>query len=405
MSSFETDREAKNFIREQIDVPVPEAVESLGDGVVLHTFSQELSEGMFTNVYDLSFPADRLRPSIDLQDKLVSVFDYAKAHPDIRVATGGGFFFLADRASTAPRQLGLNLAFSNGRIHNFPVVDREAVVVDKERLGAQHIQALGILGINGTEVSWSGSLTQHETDVKIFANGNSVITHLQNDATGSARVLDENSRYTPHIDTEGAVDIGFIHRDDGIFVGINRSQQGGMDIFTHDVVVRAHERYAHGELPQMRLRTLGEKAVDGTFQGAISVGPMLDTENFTEHPVNSDKSLGSKPPFLDIPLARTVLYETDTGIVHIRLFDGRPGSSILPGITPDQAAGAIKEETSIAWGCFLDPGQTAKLVIKGEDDIASYGNRHYLRWPQLPGGKFIWVPKTGRPTASMIGLR
>lgn len=405
MSSFETDREAKNFIREQIDVPAPEIVESLGDGIVLRTFSQELTEGVFTNVYDLSFPADRLRPSIDLQDKLVSVFDYAKSHPDIRVATGGGFFFLADRASAAPRQLGLNLAFSNGRIHNFPVVDREAVVVDKERLGARHIQALGMLGINSEELSWSGSLTPHETDVKVFANGNSIITHIRNDATGSARVLDENSRYTPTIDTDDTVDIGFIHRDDGVFIGVSSSQQGGMDIFTHDVVLRAHERHAHGELPQMQLRTLGEKAVDGALQGAVSVGPMLNTESFTEHPVNSDKSLGSKPPFLDVPLARTVLYETDSGIVHIRLFDGRPGSTIFPGITPDQAAKSIKEEASIAWGCFLDPGQTAKLIVKGDEDIASYGNRHYLKWPQLPGEKFIWVPKTGRPIASMITLR
>jgi len=405
MSSFETDREAKNFIREQIDVPVSETVESLGDGVVLHIFSQELNEGVFTNVYDLSFPAGRLRPSIDLQDKLVSVFDYARAHPDIRVATGGGFFFLADRSSGAPRQLGLNLALSNGRIHNFPVVDREAIVVDNERLGARHIQALGTLGISGTELSWSGSLTQHETDVKIFANGNGVITHMRNDVTGSVRVLDEHSRYTPPIDAEDMVDIGFIHRDDGVFVGVSGSRRGGMDIFTHDVVLRSHERHVHGELPKMQVHTLGEKAVDSALQGAISAGPMLDTENFTEHPINSDKSLGSKPPFLDIPLARTVLYETDNGVVHIRLFDGRPGSPIFPGIAPDQAAKAIKEETDVAWGCFLDPGQTAKLIIQGDEDIASYGNRHYLKWPQLPGERFIWVPKTGRPTASIIALR
>jgi hypothetical protein len=155
----------------------------------------------------------------------------------------------------------------------------------------------------------------------------------------------------------------------------------------------------------MYIRTLGDRAIDNALQGAISVGPMLDTESFTEHPVNDDKSLGSKPPFLDIPLARTVLYETGGGMVHLRLFDGRPGSPIFPGVTPDQAAQAIKEESDISWGCFLDPGQTAKLVVKGVTDVASYGNTHYLKWPQLPGDKFVWVPKTGRPVASMITLR
>lgn len=75
------------------------------------------------------------------------------------------------------------------------------------------------------------------------------------------------------------------------------------------------------------------------------------------------------------------------------------------GVTPTQAAQAIKNETDVAWGCFLDPGQTAKLTVRGDTDIASYGNTHYLKWPKQPGGKFIWVPKTGRPVASMIALR
>lgn len=183
------------------------------------------------------------------------------------------------------------------------------------------------------------------------------------------------------------------------------SNSGGLDIFNHDVVARMHERHAHGELPEMHVRTLGGKAIDGSLQGALSVGPMLDTENFTSHPVNRDASLGGRPPFLDVPLARTVLYETDDGMVHLRLFDGRPGSSIFPGVTPDQVSQFVTSEENVTWGCFLDPGQTAKLVVRGDDDIASYGNTHYLKWPKQPGEKFIWVPKSGRPTASTITLR
>lgn len=405
MHSFETDRAAKEFVRERVDVPVTEAVELLGGGMALHAFSQEMGEGKFTNVYDLSFPAGTVRTSIALHDTLTSVFDYAKAKTGIRAVTGGGFFFLADQTSGMPRQLGLNLAIADGQMRGFPVVDREAVLTDGEHLSSEHIKALGLLAMDNTELSWSGSLTSHETDAKVFANGNSIITHVHSDATGSMRVLDESSRYTPGIDTEDTVDIGFIRRDDGIFVGVSSSSTtGGLDIFNHDVVVRTHERHTHGSLPEMQMRTLGNKAMDSALQGAVSVGPMLDTDNFTAHPINEDKSLGGKPPFLDVPLARTALYETDNGIVHLRLFDGRPGSSIFPGVTPDQAAQSIKAEGEIAWGCFLDPGQTAKLVVRGDNDLASYGNTHYLRWPKQPGEKFVWVPKTGRPVASMITL-
>jgi len=155
----------------------------------------------------------------------------------------------------------------------------------------------------------------------------------------------------------------------------------------------------------MKVRTIDNKAIDGSLQGAVSVGPMLGEADFTNHPINSDKSLGGKPPFLDVPLVRTVLYEKDDGTMHLRLFDGRPGSPIFPGVTPRQAADAIKGESEIAWGCFLDPGQTAKLIVRTQNDMASYGNTHYLKWPEQPGEKFIWVPKTGRPVASMITLR
>jgi hypothetical protein len=405
MHSFETDRAAKEFVRERVDVPVVDTVELMDDGMMLRTFPQELEEGEFTNVYDLSFPIDAVRPSIELQDALTSVFEHARTNPDIRAATGGGFFFLADQASAVPRQLGLNLALAEGRMHGFPVLDREAVLVNDGRLSAEHVKALGVLALGDVELSWSGSLTRHETDSKVFASGNSIITHVQSDATGSVRVLDESSRYTSIIDTDDTVDIGFIRRDDGVFVGVSSSTVGKLNIFTHDVVVRTHERHAYGKLPEMRVRTLGSKAIDSTLQGAVSVGPMLDTENFTSHPVNGDKSLGGKPPFLDVPLARTVLYETGDGMIHIRLFDGRPGSPVFPGITPSQAAQSIKADGEIVWGCFLDPGQTAKLVVKGDSDLASYGNTHYLKWPKQPGDKFVWVPKAGRPVASMITLR
>lgn len=402
--SFNTDREAKEFVRGRVDVPVEGCVDCLSDEMSLRIYSQELDEGAFTNVYDLSFQVDALHPSIELPDQLESVFDYVTPQSNVRAATGGGFFFLADRASGAPRQLGLNLAIQDGQIHNFPVVDREAVVVEGKKLSAEHVQAMGVLGINGAEVSWAGSLTNHERDVTVFGNGNSIIAHVHNDETGSVRVLDESSRYTPDISVDDTIDVGFVRREDGVFIGVNSSTEGKLDIFSHDVVARMHERHVHKGLPTMRLITLGSKAIDSSLQGAVSVGPMLNADNFTAHPINKDLSLGGKPPFLDIPLARTVLYGTDNR-VHVRLFDGRPGSPVFPGVTPDQAVQLVEQDSDISWGCFLDPGQTAKVVVRDNENIESYGNTHYLRWPQEPGGKFVWVPRSGRPVASMITLR
>ncbi len=386
-----------------VDVPVVERREAVGQGVQFHAFSQELSDGRFTNVYDISYRKDEARPAIHVHNQLTSVYNFAKSHSS-NVVTGGGFFFLADIASGLPRQLALNLAAVDGKVRNLPVIDREAVVLNGRNLSAELISSLGVLSINGRELSWSGSLTSYETEAKVFGNGNAVITHEYDEATGSVRVLDERSRFTPAIKSEGMVDIGFIAWGDGTFLGKETSLTGGVDIFAHDVVVRCSQKYLTEDL-EMKVHTIGSIAVDGPVKAALSVGPMLKTPDFESHPINKDSALGGKPPFLERPLARTALYESEDGTVHVRLFDGRPGSIICPGVTPSEVSEFIQAEGDTAWGCFLDPGQTAKLCVRLNSSVESLGNRHYLKWVAKPGKKYVWVPKIGRPTASVITLQ
>ncbi len=402
MISFETIVEAKAFVQNKVDLPVTERRDYISDNLLFQASTLELGGGRFTNVYDVSYRRDRITTAIHVHDRLINVYDYAESHYS-SVVTGGGFFFLADRSSVSPRQLALNLAVAEGRVHNLPVTDREAILSDGRNLSAAQIKALGVLSMNDHDLSWSGSLTSYETDAKIFANGNAVIIHRHNEETGSTRVLDEQSRFTPGIEEDDMVDVGFIARADGIFVPMERSKTGGVDIFAHDLVVRCHERCLAGA-PKMQIRTIGSITI-GTIRGALSVGPMLETTDFEAHPINKDAALGDKPPLVDSPCARATLYETVDDIVHVRLFDGRPGSEVCPGVTPREVVASILAEGAIAWGCFLDGGQTAKLCVRIGGKIESLGNRHYLKWATKPGEKYIWVPKVGRPTASLIALQ
>jgi len=370
--------------------------------LLFNASSLELGGGRFTNVYDVNYRAGHVTPAIHVHDQLTSVYDYAQGH-DRKVVTGGGFFFLSDHGSGSPRQLALNLAIVGNTIRNLPVVDREAVLSDGRNLSTAPVQALGMFSINGKELSWSGSLTDYKTDAKVFANGNVVITHEYSEETGSTRVLDERSRFSPEMEDSDMVDVGFVARVNGAFRPIERSKTGGVDIFAHDFVVRCNERYLSGT-SELQVHTVGDIVVDD-MRGALSVGPMLETSDFAAHPINRDAALGGKPPFLERPLARTALYETEDGIVHVRLFDGRPGSEVCPGVTPSEVVESVLGESAIKWGCFLDPGQTAKLCVRTGDEVESLGNRHYLKWATKPGDKYIWVPKTGRPTASVITLQ
>lgn len=272
-----------------------------------------------------------------------------------------------------------------------------------EGLEVRPLVALGHLSLNGHDLEWSGSLTDYDTEVKVFSNGNAVIMHQQDPITGFARVLDEDSRYTPPIEDDDYMDVGFIGRGENNFIGVSGSADGKVDIFAHDFVLRCHKRYLESN-SELQIHSVGGIALSRFRGGAFSAGPALNIVDFHNHPVNRDASLGSRPPFADIPLARTALYRTEDGLTHIRLFDGRPGSPTFPGVTPKEVAQLVMADGATEWGCFLDPGQTAKLCVAQKEGVTGYGNRHYMRWPAEFDEDFVWVPDTGRPVANVIAL-
>jgi hypothetical protein len=402
--SFETAQEAQVYIRDQVDTPV-DRKEVLNDKLDLRAYAHGLPSGGFTNIYDISYRPD-VASAICVSDELRSVYSHAQENPRNVATVSGGFFFLADQCEKLPRQLALNLAIADGRVRSLPVVDREAVITTNGRLSTSKILAWGELSINGVIRSWAGSKTDHEADCTVYGNGNSVIAHQRHESTGSVRVHETSSRYTPVTEDKDLVDIGFLAQPDGSFMSAGLKGGGGLDIFGYDVVLRGNRAVLPaGKALNMKVRNVGSLVIDRSLQGAFSAGPLLSESNFEQHAINSDSSLGSVGPFLERPLARTALYETDDGVVHVRLFDGRPGSETFPGVTPSEAVAMIREDNFVTWGCFLDPGQTAKLNVRHDEGVTSYGNRHYLKWATKPGERFDWVPELGRPVATMIAIQ
>jgi hypothetical protein len=403
MEQFQTLSEAQDFVSAIVDVPVPSSTETVRPGVVLNKAAVDMGDGRFTNSYDLAFRSDEPRAEIVAFDALLSTYDFMREARQYSAAVSGGFFYLADRASGSPRQLSLNLSISRGDLRSLPVVDRESVVVERNNIEVRTLVALGSLTLNGHDLDWSGSLTDYDTKVKVFSNGNVILRHELDAITGSARVLDERSRYTPEITDDEMVDVGFIGRGKNDFIGVGGSTTGSVDIFAHDFVIRCPRQYVEGN-SELQINTIGGIALSRFEGGAFSAGPMMNIADFTSHPINSDASLGSRSPFMENQLARTVLYKTDDDWTHIRLFDGRPGSRVFPGVTPSEAISHIMDEQTVTEGCFLDPGQTAKLCINDGQQIESYGNRHYMHWPTQNSPQFLWTPDAGRPVANVLAL-
>lgn len=404
MRQFDSLIDAQSFVQQRVDRPAGDYYATLGNKASFHAFTLDLAKGQFTNVYDVSLASDRANAAIHIHHTPTDLYSFASNHMPA-AAISGGFFFLADHYQRAPRQAALNLAIADGQVRSLPVVDREAILTRQGRVSGRQIQALGELSIGNQLLSWAGSLTDHEAEVSVFGNGNAVIKHQSVPETGSQRVLEESSRFTPTIEQDDLIDIGLIHLADNHFRPRSISRDGGLNIFAHDLVLRCHERVLaqHGEL--VTIRSVGSLSLDAYNGSAISVGPSFDTPDFDAHAINQDRSLGDKPPFVSAPLARTMLYETVDGELHLRLFDGRRDSQTFPGVTPEEAIKLTEDEADISWGYFLDPGQTAKLGISHRGRVASFGNRHYLMWPKQAGEPFAWAPYRGRPDASVITLQ
>ena len=404
--TFETMAGALRFMEEHVDRPVDRREADLGRGLRLVAAPYRLLDGTFTNSYDVSWSDADLPASGRLAPRPVDM-PYSSGGAAPQVVSTAAFFVLADRAAALPTQASLNLALDEAGLRSLPVVDREAVVCRDGRLSMVHLQARGLLSLNGRSLSWEGSGTGRGAQAYVYGNGNAVIERIPDPRRGSIRVLCEASRRTPPAGRgSGLVDVGFAAAGPSSFVSREVSAAGSVDIFAHDLVVRfdARDVPGTGEPLRLEVETVGSLRGDQLPEFAVTVGPSFQTPDFAAHPINGDPALGPDAPFADDHKVRIALYRDLDGRTHLRLFDGRPGSRAFTGPSPSEARAIIGAESGYDWGCFLDGGQTAKMWVVEDGRLTSYGNRHYLRWPASDSDPFVWVPDAGRPVPSWITL-
>ena len=319
---------ASAFMAAQIDPRVAAQAARVGRGIELHTWAYALNDTAFCNVHEVTWHPGAAKARLHIRSCPVNAPADGHAAGAL-VTASAGFFFLADRCSALPRQASLNLAISGGRIVSLRVTDREAVLCRRGTLSAGYVRAQGLLVLDGTRLTWAGSRTGRAADCYVYGNANAVIRHHDDPVTGAARMLDEASRLTPPMSPGGTMtDIGFMSVDDGGFRAVTASGTGQVDIFRHDLVLRCPARFAgpgrsSSRVDILQIDWLGCADLPDS---AVSAGMYLDCPNFTAHPVNHDRSLGSRPPFTARRMARMVLYADPQNRMHLRLFDGRPQS-------------------------------------------------------------------------------
>lgn len=397
---FKSYEDAQVFIERQVDKPINKQNTKVSDRIQFHAHTTYLEDGAFTNSYDISYPASSVIQSIVINTSPTALIETVQ--PADMAAISGGFMLLTDDG-TEVNQASLNLAISNGKLVGLPVIDREAIILRKGKLEFRQVRALGLITMGSAQISWAGSATRHNAEAKIFASGNLKIGHKSDPATQGRRYVMQQSRYTSKYNDRDLVDVGYNSDSKGVFIATSMSDTGGLDICAQDFIVRM-QRNKLKFADVATIDTIDDLRIS-EIDGGFSAGPMLNETDFASHSINYDKSLGNKPPFIERRMARAVVYATESNVIHLRLFDGRPGSKLFEGVTPSEAVKMILLEQPVKSGIFLDPGQSAKIFARINGVGISYGNRHYLKWPRQPNDSFLWTPDHGRPITSIIKLQ
>lgn len=406
MRQFSTPEEAAAALGPLLDQPVQTYTRPISEGLWISARVVALGGGSFVNCYTARWTAPARASLLALAPPQSP---YALAQADAArgrrsLTSNAGFFFLADEAAQRPRELSLNLALHQGQLLSAPVVGQRALVSRGGGLSVRLVRAEGELRLNQQRLRWAGSRSGQEADCEVFGNANARIVHVPDPRTGLRRRLDEGSLETPPLDDPARVDLGAMRLGGGRFRG-RFLARGRIPTHQFDLVLRCPARWVR-VLPEENevefLTVDGLSLQDPGLAGALSVGPSLHDEGLEDHPLDREPSLGSTPLLTRRRAPRLLFFRTPDGASWLRLYDGRPGSAVCPGMTLTEAAEHTRQEHGPVEGCFLDSGKTCKLALSDGGEPWSLGNRHYLRWPTRAGEGFRWAPDEGRAIPSAI---
>ena len=382
------------------------ASEEIAEGVTFTARTIFLDQKNFTNEYMVALaPNARMAPDIYSTTQPHHLQRILKNDSSVVVAVNAGFFFLADQTPSEPHDVSLNFCVRDGVCVGLPSADRPALIISNGQITARHVTAQGVVRIGATEFSWQGahSTTQDygEKEMTLYNSGCSRIEHVSGGIAGTQRVVNHPQSHTPF--SEERSDIIVISDSDNKRLKVVDIREGGRSSVLKGAMI------FQCPTAQADAVELGASVVPLELDGmpcsdissAISIGPsVLHFLDHTDHEVNHDASLGSRPPFAPVRMARSIVYKLNNGTIVIKVFDGAPKTAHFKGISPQEVAHLMP--SYVEWAYHLDPGQSARLAISDGDHIHSYGNSHYVRWPKHPSGTLLWAGTHGRSVPSAL---
>lgn len=370
------------------------SVKEIHKGVFLKTFSMELGEGNFSNVYDLYWnsEADGLTPIIHSEKKPYYLLNYFEKNKDFIAVVNGSFFFLIDNVDREPKDYPFHFCLRDGKVIGLPSSDEPILYTKSGKIYAKKIRARGTVSIGGNIVTWIGgqsSLKKGTDDVRLYNSASAKLIKKFDKKTG-VRVgsLDKNHIHTPKSDnvTDVVVDLD----DDDELVISDIRKGGGVHFFEGHLILQMKSESAKF--------SIGDKVTPLTLDD-------LDLMKKTSG-ISINKSVDD--PYFFVPErassrdARTVVGKDLQGNIHFIVFDGSKYIPKFNGISATDIRDIFSKD-KYEWAYFLDGGSSSRIITREENGANFYANRFAFK--KISNEVFKWDWKRHRKLASSIALK
>lgn len=389
--------------------PVESLAEDLVLGVRFEQATQVLSGyGDFTNRYRVIFSSENVEFAIDTKKTATHIQRQLINDESIVATINGGYFFLADNTpEEIPAEMTFGTVVRNGVLHSVQSHDQPVLWVDLEgNIHVAEVFAKGRVVVGDLDLSWAGHFSsQRSADLQLFGADSCVIEHVQDPETGNRRVMNQEMSNTPQEET--MVDVVCEERDGQLWV-VATHVGGGTLVTKGSVILQGRQSLLQG-VSMGDVVTVSYDDLDlANVENAITIGPSVahfDTE--TDHPINSNRSLGDHSPLADSRAARAIMYKITNGDVVFEVFDGAPKTDMFKGVTPKEVGDILKQDgIEVDWAYFLDSGQSSRLAVRHADgSVEGFGNNHYIRWPKKSEHPYVWAGEHGRAAYSTINAK
>lgn len=367
-----------------------------------------------TNIYEVEINENSFSFDIasSLKPKYLHLFLKNKKNS---VAINAGFSYSADKNfGEIPVDFTYNFHVANHQLINIPTCAKTALFSKNGKIYPVKIKPKGKLFLNQTEIAWMGSQTdafnKKEDSAIAFGLSNQGLIKYQR---GEKLQIDFDSNHSFVPQRKGYKNVVFDlkQRNKKFVIYIKNIATQKTPFFSGLFILSVPNKIVkklniNDEVINWVVDNYSPQDIENCVTVGIKIAKSIKQlyQNIKNEKIIITRKLNGECyyPETDIQEARACVFKTKNNKIHFLLIDARPRILSQQGMSMIDISNYIYQKyDNITWAANCDGGQSAKICLKKDNKLYTYGNLHYLKFNK-DSSVNRWNGINGRPMTSCI---